>query len=229
MQIIEDRSGHSRTPWRLVAAVALALAAVSLLLWRWQGSSPSLPTVNIQALGVGLADATAHLLTNKGRIVVVAFAPDQAGGDAVRKQLAAFRDTLQQQSSIEIVAVKSASPPSAADTNPDLETAFDARLFAEILRTYHPLDAIVSFVGPPALEPDDFAKLAQPRPRLVVASNFTFVGRLKELVALNLVQVGVLLREDPVPRPVPAKPTARDWFAHDYSVLTPPAGQENQR
>jgi hypothetical protein len=203
----------------LIAVVAMF--ALGLFVWQSRSALRPAPPASIQALGVGMAEQTARVLGNKGRIVVIAFDPRQAGGAPLAGRLQAFTDALKTHGEIAVVATEFVRPYEFALT--DMETALNADLFLQVLADHRSLDAVVSFVGAPALTAAELSRITPPVPRLIVSAPFSSSSHLRALVAQNLIQVGIVPRDD-----VPAASghdlvTPQEWFDYLYQVITPAA------
>ena len=163
-------------------------------------------------VGQRLAEGTASLIGNKGKIIIVTLDPKMAVGPGFKKQLEAFRETIARHREITLVDTEV-----LAFGEPSLSSS---ALF-EILEKRHDLSAIVSFADFPFLKNEETARLAQNTPKIAVFSESSPIG-MKKLFENGVIQFAITHR-GPAPRSsvaVDSKPT-REGFDQSYIVITP--------
>lgn len=203
----------------VIASVVLLGAAVAI----WQTFRA--PAINQQPfLGVGqvLAEQTAKLLQDRGRVVAVITADHQQPGNPLHTQWEAFQGELKKHSGITMAATETIVPD---PNDPQADTAAcSLAAFASVLERHAQADAIVFFVGLPGwhwLEERNLVPRSIGSKIIVLGS--TSIGAkqhyepyfLKEIVSVLVIRWASSPSSTAKPR------TPREWFDQEYQILTP--------
>jgi hypothetical protein len=89
--------------------------------------------------------------------------------------------------------------------------------FLELLRAY-PDASIVSFVGTPISQPEDFGKLPQPMPPVLAV--VTYGVQTRDLLQRGIIQVAIVPRFTTPQNPDREPTMRREWFDKFYTVVT---------
>lgn len=195
-----------------------ALAVVALVVISGAGWSVVQTWLNRRALPVDirkagtsvvLAEQTAKLLSQRGRVVLIHRDPQlapvaQADVDNFRRHLAPAVGV--------IVA-------GTVWVGPEALTGVPADAYLDAITKHGDVDAIVSFVGLPELNDTDLARVPKNPPRLVALA----LGRTE---AVSLFQAGILhvlvLPRVPLPATDPRRlKTAQELFDYFYEIVVP--------
>ncbi len=211
---------------KMVGAIALTLviaASLSSLLLTTCEFQPSLPKANLlpyQGTGQVLAEETAKLLGNKGKIVVLVMDTGQVEITADDPRMNAFTEAIKGQKDITVMAVEKISP-SLMIRSP-AGKMLRAEPFLEIFQQYPNVDAIVSLIGVPRLADEQIGGLAQNRPKFVAVSDpATSSSELKKLFEAQVLQLAIAPRGHPSTNGGKPPSTPREWFDQNYIVVTP--------
>jgi hypothetical protein len=154
----------------LIASLSILATAASLcfLLHKPAEKAEQTATDASEALGQRAAEEVARLVGNKGQIAVLslAIAPGQA--PTFTAQMEMFARTLKRHG-IKIGATKLQPGGLTALV---LGTGLPAQDYAELVRQAPNAGAIVSFVGPPNLPPEELQRFQADHPPLVVVDTF---------------------------------------------------------
>jgi len=166
-----------------------------------------------RTLGRVMAEETARLLNNTGRVVVIAM--ERSKAPELRAQLAEFEKTLKEVSSIRIHETHN------LDTEDQAKYAFgsglSARRFTRIMNKSQHLDAVVSFVGAPNLGTNDAAEVKRGTKFIAECRSAEKLGKFFET---RLIQVAVVSRFQ-FPNPIQGKPRdAREFFTQRFQIVT---------
>lgn len=175
---------------------------------------PRLETKPHEALGQVLAEQAGKLLGSGGRLIVITLDTDTFTMPAAEAQWRSFQKTLRRAgTAIAVTRVLKVDPLRAV--------AVPAGDFFEILRKASEADVVVSFLGPPALSPDQIAKLNGKQPRVLAVCTGALPPEvdLKALFAAKVLRVAILSRKDPPPGP-PADGSSSAWFERLYQMVT---------
>jgi ABC-type sugar transport system substrate-binding protein len=200
----------------LVVAFALASMALVLFIIRRQSSGPAINLRPSVAVGEVLAQQTARLLGDKGKMVVIGRASAKDGQSASSEQISSFRAAVARQGSPTITATEWLPRP--APGTMDLGGVTAEQLLALIAK--HPeADAFVVFAGMPPLSPALAERLtARSLKVLAVCGYGATVRRWLEAQALA---VAVVPRFGEPPPATSAPKTVQDWFEREFEMLTP--------
>ncbi len=174
------------------------------------------PKINVplhQAVGRVMAEETAKLVNQQGKIVVVAM---ETGRDPELKvQLEEFEKALKQFSGMTVARTYLLETENRPKYGAG--SGLSARRFIRIVNKNTTADAIVSFIGAPDLKEDEIREL-QARPKFIVESRSA--DKLKSLFDRQLIQAAVVSRFQ-FPAPVEGNPgTLRQWFDKRFQIVT---------
>jgi hypothetical protein len=168
-----------------------------------------------EAAGRVLAAEALKRLEPGGRLIVIARdqVPFQVPASAL--QLAAFESGIR-------AAGQSVSKTHWLKLDALRPAAVPPGDFFELLRRAQPSDLIVSFLGPPQLEPQQLAKLGGKHPRvLAVCASGTTPAELQRLFEQKLLSAAVLVRTDRTEPGLRSGPEGA--FADTFTLVTPEA------
>lgn len=178
-------------------AVLAILAAVTSIFFTGKGSGYNASLKPSGALGEVLAEETAALLNQRGRIVVVEWdlKPDQLPRSS--ELVKSFKETLKKKKGISIV--HSQLIPVEGPILSVLGAGLRASEFLKLSQSYADADAIVSFVGAPLLSRQQLEPLKTPRPKVIVVdvASIEKVARppgadIQELIKAGVVDIAVV-------------------------------------
>lgn len=203
-----------RKPSLILLFVVLVIAAVAAFIYRgrFQGSSDE-TTKLPEGLGTGVAEATAQLLGNQGKVVL--FLPKRGSHQdpVVELQRIAFTKALTRNSGMSLLATESLETERPGTMGAG---GLDPDQFRQLLQRHATADGFVSLAGFP-----EFAKEALPalqgRKFVVVSSPGP---QLKALLQAGVVQVAIIPRMNP-PTGGKKPGTAREWFSFAHETITP--------
>ena len=197
----------------LAAGSILAIAASSLWIYFHHFAAPKINVPLHQAVGRVMAEETAKLVDNRGKIVVIAI--ETAHDAELKVQLEEFEKTLKKFSGITVAKTYMLETENRAKYGTG--SGLSARRFIRIVNKNTTAAALVSFVGTPELKDDEVGQL-QARPKFIAESRS--VGKLGNLFSKRLLQVAIVSRFQ-FPAPVEGKPgTLRQWFDKRFQVVT---------
>ena len=200
---------------KIVVAVGSLLVITGSSLWIYFRHFAA-PKVNVplhQAVGHVMAEETAKLLNNQGRIVIIAI--ETAKDPELKVQLEEFEMTLKQFSGIKVAKTYMLETENRPKYGAG--SGLSGRRFVRIVNKNTTADALVSFVGAPELKDDEIREL-HARPKFIVESRSP--EKLKKLFEQQLVQVAIVSRFQ-FPAPVEGNPgTLRQWFDKRFQIVT---------
>ncbi len=162
-------------------------------------------------IGQKVADETARLLNNSGRIVVIGF--DYKGQpDQVVTETDAFLKAIKKRG-IAVAGVELQDPVALAQGQKFLP----GDIYLSLVKKYPSVDAFVSFVGPPQLSRNQVAELGSKMPKCVAVSLFSFAG--KRLFRDGVIQVAMLPRFEPLGPNVPPPKSDAEWFDQNFQIV----------
>ena len=165
-----------------------------------------------QRIGEVLAEQTATVLGDKGRIVTISIDPKE--WPELRTQINAFKAKLKRLGDYHLHEYQ-------LDTKDQpkygVGTGLSGRRYVRTVKKNPEADLFISFVGAPKLDEAEIAELGK-KPKLIVESRSG--DNLPGLFEYKLVLVAVVSRFQ-FPAPGPEKPrTADQWFQKRYQILT---------
>jgi hypothetical protein len=159
-----------------------------------------------------MAEQTAKVLGNKGRIVLITI---PAGSEPeLETQMESFQRTLKKLGDYDL---KEHELDTKDQPKYGIGTGLSGRRFVRTVKNNPKADAIVSFVGAPNLSDEELAELTK-APRFIAESRSP--DHLPKLFEKQIIQVAVVSRFA-FPAPGPLKPkTPQEWFDKRYQVIT---------
>jgi hypothetical protein len=166
-----------------------------------------------RAVGRALAEQTAQVLTNSGKIVIVSIKPADCA--ELKTQMEEFEQTLQRFPRVRI------KERYLLETDDKQKYSFGAglsgRRYVRLVNKNLNADAIVSFVGAPRLDASELAELKK-IPRLIAESRAP--EKLKKPFEQKILDVAVASRFQ-FPAPVQGTPRSlQEWFEQRWQVIT---------
>ncbi|HEU0009033.1 MAG TPA: hypothetical protein VFT34_04370 [Verrucomicrobiae bacterium] len=197
----------------LLAGSLAVIVASSLWIYFAHFAAPKINVPLHQAVGRVMAEETAKLLGNSGKIVVIAI--DTPKTPELKVQLEEFEKALKSFSGISVA--KSYMLETEDKPKYGAGSGISARRYVRIVNKNTTADAIVSFVGAPELKEDEIREL-QARPKLIVEARSA--DKLKRLFDQHLLHVAIVSRFQ-FPAPVEGNPgTLRQWFDKRFQIVT---------
>ena len=197
----------------LAAGSILVIAGSSLWIYSHHFAAPKINVPLHQAVGRVMAEETAKLVDNRGKIVVIAI--ETAHDAELKVQLEEFEKTLKKFSGITVAKTYMLETENRAKYATG--SGLSARRFIRIVNKNTAADALVSFVGAPEMKDEEFGQL-QARPKFIAESRS--VAKLEKLFTKQLLRVAIVSRFQ-FPAPVEGNPgTPRQWFDKRFQVLT---------
>lgn len=197
-----------------VVAMLVILGAVAFLYISQHPFVPGIDRAPHQALGEVLAQETIKLLGTGGHVIVLARDTATFPNPASDAQLERFQQTLKK-AGVKITTTH------LLKMNPIGLMMVPPGDFLEIIKKNTEADVIVSFLGPPALTDEQFAKLGDKHPKIVAVCSGEMPARLnlKPMFDEKMLQAAILSRKNPSPRSTSGGP--RDQFDQWFWLATP--------
>ena len=204
----------------LVITVCVLAIVVSLarLLMTTVGSSRKVDIGTYEVLGTVCAEETSKLLRGDGQVVVITWDTSHHKMPSVEAEVGSFRKGLGKAGRVSIRATESlgySRPPVV------MERLTTERLMA-IIKRYPGVDAIVSFVGIPALSGEEIKQWPRTAPKLVMVGFHDPGTKLKELLDARVVQLAILPRPASAPNQSKKPETDRERFDQSFQIVTSP-------
>ena len=190
-----------------------AIAASAFWIYRTQFAAPKFNVALHEAVGRVMAEETARMLGNKGKVVVISI--ELAGVPELKAQLAAFERALKKFPGV----VLHKKYPLETDDKPKYSfgSGLSGRRYVRIVNKNLEADAFVSFVGAPALAPDELKELKKLPPLLAEARS---ADKLKKPFDQKVLTAAVVQRFQ-FPTPVKGTPrTSQEWFDQRFQIIT---------
>ena len=167
-----------------------------------------------EAVGQAMAEETHRLLPHNATILIVTMKSKMA--PEIKIQVDAFEKQLKLISPIIIKDEIVLDPRENPKFRPG--AGLSTKRLLKIARKNHGVDAIVSFVGSPALTDEEIASLKS-FPKFFAETRSP--ERLQNMFEKKVLQVAIVPRFE-FPAPGPRKPeTSRQWFDHYFQVVRP--------
>lgn len=112
-----------------------------------------------EAVGAVMAEETARLIGNQGKVVVITPNTGPQASPVHASFLRGFERSLKTRSSVRLAGKELIAPG---------EAGCPAAAFLAVLKKHPAAEAVVSFIGPPVLRGDDLKLLPARRPKLLV-------------------------------------------------------------
>ena len=197
-----------------IAAVGVIAAACG---WIYFGQADAAKhnIVLHQRVGEVLAEQTAQLIGNKGRVVTIAIETKE--WPELKTQIEAFNNKLATLGKFE---VRDYQMDTKDQPKYGVGTGLSGRRYIRTVKKNESADVFVSFIGAPKLDEAERTELETGRkPKLIAEARGT--DYLPKLFKHELVQVAVVSRYQ-YPSPAPEKPKSPDeWFVSRYQIVTP--------
>lgn len=165
-----------------------------------------------QRVGEVLAEQTAQLIGNKGKVVTIAIETKE--WPELKTQIEAFNKKLKTLGTFE---VRGYEMDTKDQPKYSVGTGLSGRRYVRTVKKNADAAVFVSFVGAPKLDDAELAELEK-KPKLIAESRGT--DYLPKLFKHGLVQVAVVSRYQ-YPSPGPENPkTPEEWFTKRYQIVT---------
>jgi hypothetical protein len=199
----------------LALGSVLIIAASALFMWRSHFAAPKINVALHQGIGEALADETIRFLENRGDILVITMA--EGDSEILAAQFAAFSTKIKKSSGIRIKDVEVIDSEKKDKYGPGL--GLSASKLAREVKKNVKKAAIVSFVGLPELDEEEFAALGDSVPALFAFSRDR--EKLGPLVKRKILKAAIVPRFQ-FPAPGPEAPrNSGAWFTNQYQVIRP--------
>jgi hypothetical protein len=216
MAISKLEPAMKRKDLLLALGSVLVMAASALFAWQNYFAAPAINVALHQGIGEALAEETIRCLDNRGDILVITMADGDS--EILAAQFAAFRKRIEK-SAVRIKDVELIDSEKKDKYGPGL--GLSASKLAREVKKNTKKAAIVSFVGLPKLDEEEFAALGESVPPLLTFSRDA--EKLGPLLKRGLVKAAVVPRFK-FPAPGPEKPrTPPEWFVSQYQLIRPAA------
>ncbi len=198
----------------LIAALCLAATAGSAFwTYRTQFAAPRFNVVLHRAIGRNLAQETARLLHEAGKVVIVSI--ELRDLPELKVQMDEFERALKQFP--KVVLEKSYKLETDDKPKYSFGSGLSGRRYVRIVNKNPGADAIVSFIGAPSLTAEDVTQL-KASPKVIVEARSA--DKLKKLFEQNLIQAAIVARFQ-FPTPIKGTPrNAQEWFDQRYQIVT---------
>jgi len=198
----------------LIAALCLAATAGSAFwTYRTQFAAPRFNVVLHRAIGRSLAQETARLLHEAGKVVIVSI--ELRDLPELKVQMDEFERALKQFP--KVVLEKSYKLETDDKPKYSFGSGLSGRRYVRIVNKNPGADAIVSFIGAPSLTAEDVTQL-KASPKVIVEARSA--DKLKKLFEQNLIQAAIVARFQ-FPTPIKGTPrNAQEWFDQRYQIVT---------
>lgn len=196
----------------LVLGSVLAIAGAALFIWKNHFAAPKINVALHQGIGEALANETIRCLDNQGDIMVITMSDSDS--DILAAQFAAFRAKIET-SGVRINDVQLIDSEKKAKYGPGL--GLSASKLAREVKKNTKRAAIISFVGLPRLDEEEFAELGEKVPPLLAFSRDR--DKAGALIKRGLAKV-VIVPRFKFPAPGPESPkTPGEWFTNQYQII----------
>ena len=212
-----DSPKHSRKQALTAAgAIVAILASAAWIYWFEFGSAKQNVQLH-QAVGQVMAEETARLVGNLGKVVVVTV--DNRTAPELKIQIAAFEKHLKLLGGITIKDTVVLDPGDNPKYRPG--AGLSAKRFLKIVHKNPVADAIVSFVGSPELTDQELAQM-KTVPKFIAETHSP--EKLVNLLEKKVLLSAIVPRYE-FPAPGPRRPgTSRQWFDRYFQILSPETG-----
>jgi hypothetical protein len=202
-----------RTKTTLLGVVSLLVITGSAAwIYYYQFKAPKHDVGLHQRIGEIMAEQTAKLVGPRGRLVLITIPTGPE--PELRTQLAAFRRKLKALGDYEL---KEHELETKDQPKYSLGAGLSGRRFVRTVKNNPKADAIVSFVGAPALSDEELTDLPKV-PKFIAEARSP--ENLPKLFQKQMIQVAIVSRfVFPAPDPRPPK-TPQQWFDKRYQIVT---------
>ena len=204
----------SRAKSFLIGALCLVvIAGAGSSIYRTQFAAPKFNLALHQSVARALAEETARLINDSGKVVVIAI--ELAGEPELKAQLEEFERAMKQHPNIELQKTYKLE----TDDKPKYSfgSGLSGRRFVRIVNKTPGTDAYVSFLGAPMLSSSELAEL-KGTPKLIAESRAA--DKLKKPFEQKILQTAIVSRFQ-FPNPVRGTPrTPQEWFDQRWQIVT---------
>lgn len=198
----------------VVVLCVIAVIAASVSIYFTEFHKPAVNETLHLGVGRAMANETANVLGKPGK--VVALVMDFTKVPEMRVQFDEFQRTLEKLGKFTLSKKEFETEGKVKYTT---GTGLSGRRFVRALQNHGDADAIVSFVGAPTLNDEEFGKIDSSKLPKFVAEVRT-PEKLKKLFNQHVIQVAIVSRFQ-FPAPGPRKPrTPEDWFQNRFQIVT---------
>lgn len=199
-----------------LGAILAILAALGFLWFAEFRGGPRVDRAPLETLGRMVADETAKLLNQQGRVTIVSEIIEVARNPNLEAQVKGFKAGLAAHPGVTLKEARDVKRPPSDDPR-----FWPPNVAGQLAAAGAGVDAVVLLVNlPPQLTAADVAALKGARGKLVVVG--TAAPGLKPLLQQGVVHLAIVPRQQPAPAPA-GKETPRQWFERVYVVATPTA------
>jgi len=198
----------------LLIAFGAAAVAVLAVYSGFSGRSQKINLDTYEVLGSVTADATANLLGNHGRVLVISRDTGPDKNPSVEAELASFAQALRKHRELTLLTAKvPISPAQMMSTGGGLpvEELFHA------VQTHPNVNALVLFMAFPSLSDGEVEELKKSAVKTVVVSSFR--PEYKRLLDREVMHLAIVPRPDSAPGDAPAARTLRERFDQEYAIV----------
>lgn len=200
-----------------VGAILAILGSLTYLYFTEFRSGPKVNLTPFESLGSVVADETATLLGNQGRVIIVTELIEVQKSPNLEAQISGFKAALGKKGGVTLKEVKEIKRPPSDD--PRLWPAGQA---AQIAQMSEGASATVLFMSLPAqLSREDLAAFKGIKGKLVAVTGQS--PTLKPLLQQGVIHLAIVNRFPPKPAPTSGKESPRQWFDRVYMVVKPDA------
>lgn len=201
----------------LVAGAVLAVAGALAFLWfNAFGGGPSVSKVPFENLGLMVAEETAKLLGQPGRVVAVTELVEIKKSPNLDAQVKGFKAGLARQPGVTFKELKEIKRPPSDDPR-----FWPPAQAGQIANFGGGANATVIFMNlPPQLTQADVTALKGSQSKLIAVTAPSPI--LKPLLQQGILHLAIVTRSPPRPAPT-GKETPRQWFDRVYMVVKPDA------
>ena len=197
-----------------VVAVLAIVASLTYLYFTQFSGPPKVNLTPFENLGYVVAEETAKLLNNQGRVLVVSEVFEAMKSPNTDAQVKGFKAGLAKSSGVQLKEAKEFKRSMSDDPQnwPDGQAAVFVNMGDNA-------SATVLFVGlPQNLSKDDIAALKESKSKLIVVGGQS--PTLKTLLKDGVIHLAIVNRFPPAPTPSGSE-KPREWFDRVYMVVTP--------
>ena len=200
-------------PAILAGLCVLVIGGSATWIYRTQFAAPPFQVQLHRAVGQVMAEQTARLLGNQGKIVIISIEATKT--PELKVQIEEFQAALKQLGTVQVA--KTYYLETEGKTKYGVGSGLSARRFVRIVNKNLEADAYVSFVGAPEFSEEELKELKK-TPKLVAESRSA--DKMSKVFQQKILQTAVVSRFT-FPAPVEGKAhTTREWFDKHFQVVT---------
>jgi len=201
----------------MIAVIVIIGSLISLYVTQLRPANKSNLAPFVGA-GQVLADETAKAIGDHGRVVLLVSALARSPNSVEQQQLAGFLGEIKRHRQIQIVATetfKIIAPP-IEDAMRDLGLTNEQ--FAELLRKYDDVDALVTFIELPAFNPGQPLEWPRVHPKIIAGQLPVQAGQA--YLRANKIAAFIAKREESTTTAKTKPRTPREWFDKYFQLFT---------